>query len=158
MLNLKTLLVIILPIALFTGCNKENLDSYFLTAKVDGKEFFFTAGAKFYTGTTSVYLYQLTGLDPATKNNLSIFFTNNNNSNLLTPGIYNGTNNYYLSVSYTSFSKPYTNVGYSNFTITITAINKTYIEGSFEGILKDEHNLTDSIKISNGKFKVPFQE
>jgi hypothetical protein len=151
-------LVFIFLIA-FDSCRKNEpaKEVYYMSAEIDGNPTSFknalVADTIMWSGRPT---YILNAVDTAAKF-LNFMFVNFNSSTLLLPQTYAGfDNDYSLQCHY----KPNASIEFINrvpdFRVNIQTINSKYIEGTFEGIMWSTSNFQDTVKFTNGKFKIPF--
>ncbi|MBS1530165.1 MAG: hypothetical protein JSU01_07655 [Bacteroidetes bacterium] len=170
----RFLLPAICLLLVFTSCKKKNdvTPVNTLTATVDGINMNFNSNMTAridgnFTGTGNIDLVvEGFATNGSTNNMLGIsFITANLNS--ITAGTYtaanaNNTPPIWAAITYNDNSSASTHnyLTYTTvpFTITITSISKTNIQGTFSGVVADLNNSSNTKTITNGKFNVNIQQ
>lgn len=158
-MNFKKILLFI-PILVLAGCKKNTEDApYYFSASIKGKEYQFNIGLKGMVKTpndTSAVRCVIIGQQGVLNDSalLSLRIENYSNESV-TPGSY-PRQNFILSIFYNdwyNFGLYSNEPNANNFILVLKEVASSYISGTFSGIL---FSNSDSVLITNGKFKAPL--
>jgi hypothetical protein len=136
--------------------------SYYLTASINGieSEFNTELHSTSNLNTTTPTRWSFTGIQQRIQDTavLGFSFLNYNNENITSTTTYpNSQISLLIGYNQSSSNHIYYNDQYgNNFTVLINDITNDYISGSFYGLMMDERIPSDTIIVTNGKFKVPI--
>jgi|SRR5436190_18716221 hypothetical protein len=167
---MKKIIFPILLISIFSSCKKQNTEIPIDTISFDGREFNYSPTADRYTQTGNYpYILVIGGRSTDGQYAPSFGISILSNTPITTTGTFSefapaGSPVVRMGTwSYAGRANPgimYEASGLipSSFpaTVTITAISKTSIQGTFTGTLYSVTSASDSIRITNGRFYVRF--
>ena len=156
------LALFVLLVFAFSNCTKNGSDkaNYYMSAEVNGSLLDLTNTAvadTMHSPTPGSVSYFILASEIGGFKGVRIVWINHQNHTLL-PAVYTGLDHHFsLHVIYTPDGvQEYRNLAFSGFSVAVHEINDCFIQGSFSGVLLLSPTMQDSVRITNGKFKLPF--
>lgn len=159
----KILAIITILATALASCSSDsdennNSSNYFIRAKVNGQTInvnYLAQAIQFGTGNNkTLKLYAGNSLTQ-----IHAFFSFDiDNLTQITTGTYSRVTNTTLFQFYSNNQNGYGDYDVNNtnvLSLQITEVTITHIKGTFQGVLWDEQNLTESIIITEGEFYLP---